>query len=323
MSKTSDKVVVPVFFASDDNYAPLLHVAIESIRAHATPQHEYRIYVLYDNLNEDNRKLLEVFNKDNMTIECVNMKETVKELIEKLFTRDYYSHATYFRVFIPTMFPQYDKALYLDCDIALNADAAELFNIDIGDNYVGAVTCEVCNTTPPFDKYVEEYIGSKLPLYFNAGILSINLDMWRKVDMQKNFFDLMDQVTFAVIQDQDYLNVLCRGRTYFVPFTWNKWSNPANVLPVEQVKLVHYNLTYRPWKTDDVQYGEVFWKHAKNTVVYQKVLDMKAKHTQADAEKHQLMLTNLAASAVEHINRGDETFRMLLHSGKVKLWGAK
>jgi len=317
------KPVIPIFFATDNNYAPLLHVAVESIRAHASKEFEYRIHVLYDNLSEENRKLLDVFNRGNMQISCDNMKEVIAAKVSIMHTRDYYSHATYFRVFIAEMYPQYSKALYLDCDIALNADVAELYNIDIGDNYVGGVTCEVCATVQPFSTYVEEYIGSKLPLYFNAGILSINLDMWRKVDFEGAFFDLMSQIKFEVIQDQDYLNVLCRGRTYFVPKVWNKWSNPANEQPVGEVKLIHYNLTHRPWKTDDVQYGEVFWKHAKNTVVYQEILDMRAKHTAADTAKHEAMLKNLADLAVEYMNRGDNTFRMLLANGKVAIWRKK
>lgn len=320
---SKNKTIIPVFFACDDNYAPLLHVAIESIKAHASGNNEYRIYVLYDNLNEQNRKLLGVFNSDNMKIECVNMKEVIAAKLDLLFTRDYYSHATYFRVFIPALYPQYSKALYLDCDIALNADVAELYNFDIGDNYVGAVTCEACDTVPVYTSYVENYIGNKLPLYFNAGILLINLDMWRKVDIVNAFFDLMSQIKFEVIQDQDYLNVLCRGRVKFLPKVWNKWSRPDSLVPEADVKLVHYNLTYRPWKYDNIKYGDIFWKHAKNTVMHQKILEMKANFTKEDAANDEKWSKNLQRIAREHAEKTDDSFRILLANDKVVLWKKK
>lgn len=319
-----NKSIIPIFFATDDNYAPLLHVAIESIRAHASKEFEYHIHILYDNLNEENQKLLaDAFNRGNIKIICDNMKEAIAAKISMLHTRDYYSHATYFRVFIPTIYPQYSKALYLDCDITLNADVAELYNIDIGDNYVGGVTCEACDTTPVYSSYVENYIGNKLPLYFNAGVLSMNLDMWRKVDIEGALFDLMSQIRFEVIQDQDYLNVLCRGRAMFLPKAWNKWSRPDSQMPASEVKLVHYNLAYRPWKYDNIKYGEIFWKHAKNTIMYDKLLDMKKNFTKADAAKDEKWSQNLQKMAREHAERGDNTFRMLLANGKIVLWRKK
>ena len=34
------------------------------------------------------------------------------------------------------MFPQFDKAIYLDSDIVLNADIAKMFKVDIGNGHV-------------------------------------------------------------------------------------------------------------------------------------------------------------------------------------------
>ena len=38
------------------------------------------------------------------------------------------------------MFPQYDKAIYRDSDTVVLGDIAELYDVDLKDNYVGAVT---------------------------------------------------------------------------------------------------------------------------------------------------------------------------------------
>ena len=55
-----------------------------------------------------------------------NQKHTIDIVLDRLVLRDYYSSATYFRFFISELFPEYDKALYLDCDIVLTADVADL-----------------------------------------------------------------------------------------------------------------------------------------------------------------------------------------------------
>jgi 3-dehydroquinate synthase len=77
--------------------------------------------------------------KENVKIRFVNVEEKLKKICRKLHMRDYYTKATYYRFFIPELFPKYNKGLYLDCDIVLTADAAELYHTELGDNYIAAI----------------------------------------------------------------------------------------------------------------------------------------------------------------------------------------
>ena len=62
-----------------------------------------------------------------MDIEFVDLNYYIQKVKDKLYTRDYYSKTTYFRLFLPNLYPQYDKVLYLDSDIGILDDFATLY----------------------------------------------------------------------------------------------------------------------------------------------------------------------------------------------------
>ena len=123
--------VIPIFFAVDDGYIPFLAVALESMIEHASKNFYYSIKILYTNITEENKQKINKYNGANINIEFVDLNYYIEKIKEKLYTRDYFSMTTYFRLFISNLYPQYNKAIYLDCDIVLLNDIAELYNIDI------------------------------------------------------------------------------------------------------------------------------------------------------------------------------------------------
>lgn len=316
--KNLKRETIPIFFAIDDNYAPFLFVAIQSIVEQASKDYDYIIHILCENLNESNQTNFKKYANDNIKVIITDMTKHIDNYTGKLHTRDYYSKTTYFRIFIPNMFPEYNKAIYLDSDIVLNADISEFYNFDIGDNYVGAVTCEAVNSFQVYTDYAEKFLGFKLPWYFNAGVLLMNLEMMRKINLENRFFDLLSKVKFTVIQDQDYLNVLCRNRVTFLPRTWNKIPLVVDGIDESNVKLIHYNLAFRPWRYDGILFGDFFWKYAKKTVVYDVLLKMKNDFSQKDAAYDDEWNKNLQLSAREHAER-ENTFHKDVLSGKIIL----
>lgn len=261
-----DRIVVPIFFAVDDGYIPFLAVTIQSIIENSSDDYLYEIKVLHTNVSNEYIKRIKKLEKENLKVEFVNVNYYIDAIKEKLYTRDYYSKTTYFRLFIPTLYPQYDKALYLDADIVLNADAAELYNIDIKDNLVGAAPDEVVGFTPIFREYVEKVVGvSTYKHYFNAGVLIMNLKALREFNFEEKFIYLLEKITFTVAQDQDYLNRICKGRVHFLSVVWDKMPVGRRNIAHQDIKLVHYNFAHKPWHYESVLYEEYFWKYAEHT----------------------------------------------------------
>jgi len=127
---------IPIFFTVDDKYAPFLGVAMQSLVDNASDENMYIINIMTTAMNEENRAKINKYERENVKILYHDVTDLANNIKDKLYTRDYYSISTYFRLFIPNMFKQYDKALYLDSDIVILDDIANLYNIDIGNDGV-------------------------------------------------------------------------------------------------------------------------------------------------------------------------------------------
>ena len=175
---TTTKKDVNLFFTCDENYIPFLSVTLESIRANASKNFNYVIKILHTNTIKfvTQELMLKEYYHDNFELEFVDITNQVKPIFSSLHTRDYYSKSTYYRLFIPTLYPELDKALYLDSDIVVLGDISELYNVDLGENLLGAVHDQAVQNTPEFQEYVLNRIGVKNQEdYFNAGVLLMNL----------------------------------------------------------------------------------------------------------------------------------------------------
>lgn len=274
---------IPVFFAVDDGYCPFLAVAIQSLIDNSSDEYTYLIKILNTDISDENKKKISRYERENVDIEFVDLNYYIKKVKDKLYTRDYYSKTTYFRLFLPNLYPQYDKVLYLDSDIVILDDIAGLYDTDMGDNLVAAAPDDVIQFNEVFQVYVEKVVGvADYRRYFNAGILLMNLDEMRKFRFQEKFIYSLDRITFAVAQDQDYLNRLCKGRVKLIDRAWNRMPIADPKIKTENVKLVHYNLAFKPWHFEDILYKEFFWMYAQETEYFDAIQSIRENYTEED-----------------------------------------
>lgn len=280
MNKTIGKEI-PIFFAVDDGYCPFLAVAIQSMIDNSSEENVYCIKVLNTDISAENKRKIAKYERENVSIEFVDLNYYMQKVKDKLYTRDYYSKTTYFRLFIPNLYPQYDKVLYLDSDIVILDDIAKLYNTDIGDNLVAAAPDDVIQFNKVFQTYAEKVVGvADYRRYFNAGILLMNLHEMRKFKFQEKFVYSLERIRFAVAQDQDYLNRLCKGRVKLLDRVWNRMPIEDPKIKPEDVKLVHYNLAFKPWHFEDILYKEFFWLYAQETEYFEVIQDIRENYTE-------------------------------------------
>jgi len=297
---------IPIFFSTDDNYLPFLDVAVKSLIINASKEYKYRIIVLNTGLKEDGVKKVMQNEKEGFKIDFVDIRGEVENIKSRFKNVYHFSVVTYYRLFIASLFPEYDKVVYLDCDLVLLGDVSELYNTELGDNIIAAGPEQFVQNTKEFRLYAETALGVDPDGYVNAGVLVMNLRQFRKCRIEEKFVKLITEYDFDLLDpDQAYLNYLCLGKIHILPNGWNKEPMPLSCEGKKNI--VHYALYKKPWQYDDVIDGDSFWKYAKLSPFYDEI----CKRRQNFGEEEKREKERTAHSILEHalkIVGSDDTF---------------
>lgn len=315
---------IPVFFSIDDGYAPFLAVAIDSLIKNSSSDRNYRLIVLYQDVSDENiRKIGSLADgHDNVNIDFVMMESGMEKITDRMSNRlrcDYFTLTIYFRLFIPAMFPQYDKGIYIDSDVVISGDIAELYDIELGDNYIGACNDLSVADVPELVRYMENAVGVKKEEYINSGVLLMNLSALREAKLDEHFISLLSEYHFdCVAPDQDYLNALCNGRIYYLDERFDAMPND-NKPPLENAVIIHYNLFSKPWCYDGIQYGDIFWRYAAESGYIDEIRRYKDGYSEEQKRSDADCLKLLVARGGS-IENDDVTFKKIYESGvKIRL----
>lgn len=314
------KKIVPVFFSVDENYAPYLSTALASLIEHTSENYQYNLHVVHHNLTRRSLRKIQKLDlgRENVNIIMTEMQETLSGISDRKSTQlkaDYFTPTIYYRIFLPEMFPQYDKGVYLDSDIIVNDDIAKLFETDLNGNLVAATVDMSTQGDELLCKYFDEVVGVKHDKYFNSGVLVIDFEKFRKEEFCEHFLYLLNKYDFdTVAPDQDYLNAMCAGRVKYLDAAWNAMPTPDHH-PMKSPKIVHYNLFFKPWHYDGTDYEELFWEYAKHSAFFKAIEKEKRsfskKNVKGDEERFEQMLTR-----VNEILKAEVTFKKIFESGK-------
>lgn len=287
---------VTVVFAANDTYSPYLATVIESIIENASNDRNYNLVVLHSSISLTNQKLVSTLceNIKNINIRFI-------DLTEEVFNKEFYvggkeglTAETYYRLYIPQVLPHCKKAIYLDCDMVVLTDIAELYDTDLS----GMLFASSPDYGSIGKYYMPEnsqklYWDTVLRLaepeeYFCAGMLVINIEELQKIG-SKAMIEMAQEKEWQK-HDQDVLNVLGIGRTKRLPMAWDvlKGFDELQYLPenlLQEVreaekapKIVHFSSSYKPWNTPFIERFELFWKYAVNTPYFSAMIQDLASH---------------------------------------------
>ena len=301
---------IPIFFSTDNNYIPFLDVAIKSLIANASKDYQYKIIILNSGLEQKNMELVEQNENENFTIEFADVTEAVKDLKDKLPNQYHFGLATWYRLFIQSMFPHYDKILYLDCDIVVLGDISKLYFTDLEGNTIGGVIENWILHSPIFSLYTKEAVGIESKNYINAGIMIIDLAKFRKQKIEEQFTELINTYNFNVIDpDQAYINYLCRGKIKYLSFSWNR--TPLEYVECENPNIVHYALGTKPWQNPNMFLGSYFWNYAKYSPFYEDITKVTESFDELERLKKERAGIDIQIQAIEFAN-SENTFKKKL-----------
>lgn len=309
---------IPVFFALDDNYAPYFAVAVKSLLLNASKDYFYSVHVLNDGLKEETKKRLSAYKTENSEVIFDDVSCYVEKIKPRLneALRDYYTASIFYRLFIAALYPDYDKAIYLDSDVTVIGDVSVLYQTDLGDNVLGAVPDDVIAGNDVFRNYARFAVGVEYEKYFNSGVLVMNLDAYRRERIKEKFIFYLLKYNFeSAAPDQDYLNVLCKDKVTYLERGWDRMSTDEDY--DGEIYLVHYNNFRKPWYYDGVPYEKYFWRYAEQTDYYDEIKRVKENFTTKDEENHFEGLSGLVAQA-DKIAKQEVNFRTVFEKQKLQ-----
>ena len=296
MTKNNKVIVV---FSANNSYVPYLGVCIHSLIKTSNIQYIYEINILHSDLSEINQKRLLSLQTKHISINIINIQPYVSNF--KFYVHQYFTQETYYRLFIPQIFPEYDKVLYLDSDIIITHDVAELFATDLRENLIGATwnistivqaqTNQHIKNTPWRD-YLKNILQLENPTdYFQAGVCLLNCKQMRLENtLQKLLIRAMSYNHPLV--DQDILNFVCQKRITFLEQIWNFHNNfcesshnmhllelvpPKQKLSYLKAKktipyIIHYAGFIKPWNNPSLEYADIWWSYARTSIFYEMIL---------------------------------------------------
>ena len=153
---------VMIVFAINDQYIPPFGVALHSLIRHSDRNRSYKIFVLNEGIGSGHWKKVKSMEQPHVTVESVNVSEWMRE--HQIPTVNHLSKETTYRLLIPKLFPQYEKVLYLDSDLLIRRDVAELFDMDLEGAIFGASFARLFRWSYV---YITEELSLKAEKYFN------------------------------------------------------------------------------------------------------------------------------------------------------------
>lgn len=294
---TQYRPVIPVVFAADDSYVPMLATTICSLLENSSKKDYYDIVILERNISASHKKVLSDFIEkyENASLRFV-WAEPYIHSYNLSTNNEHISIETYYRFLIQDILPFYDKVIYLDSDLIIHNDISNLYKIDLCDNLVGAVrdVDYLGNLNMKNGErytYTENVLKLSNPYsYFQAGVLLLNTKAMRSFYPITRWLEIASDPIY-IYNDQDVLNAHCQNRVTYLDYNWNVMHDcghrvqnvfsfaPSNVYDAylssrQNPYIVHYAGYEKPWKNSSCDFAELYWFYARKTPFYEALFSM-------------------------------------------------
>jgi lipopolysaccharide biosynthesis glycosyltransferase len=235
------------FQDKDGKYAEHAGVVLASIFHHtSSPIH---IHILHDvSLSETNkRRLSALTTKHNHTLSfySITMPDDLTQVLANVNSINVWTQACMYRLLLPALIPV-DKIIYLDCDVLVNMDITELWQVELNDKYLAAIWDQGIREVA----HIVSAKGLNPDLYFNSGVILFSL---HNIRQNTNWYEEM--LTFlrsfpdVTMPDQDVLNAVFGGNYLPLDIRFNSFN--TNIPDHDFTnKIIHFAGDDKCWNKD-------------------------------------------------------------------------
>lgn len=218
---------------ADASYALPLAVTLHSALRHLSRDRAVAVIIADGGLGAPNRDRIAA------RLERAHPRATVRFVTPSMARLDglnsgIYSPSSYLRLLIPDFVgADQQRVLYLDSDILVTDDLAPLWDFDMAGLPLWAV--QNFSDGSHWDQLRQTRAELNLPadsLYFNSGVLLINLPVWRAGALSDRAFAFLDRHSQTLsFPDQDALNIVAAGRWGRLDPRWNIQTSNLGIVP--------------------------------------------------------------------------------------------
>ncbi|CAO2816352.1 unnamed protein product [Amaranthus hypochondriacus] len=243
----------------------------------------------FDWLTRENIPVLEAIESHNGIrnyyhgnhVAGANLTETTpRTFASKLQARSpkYISLLNHIRIYLPELFPNLDKVVFLDDDVVIQRDLAPLWDIDLEGKVNGAV--ETCRGE---DGWV---MSKRLRNYFNFshpriaqnlnpdecawayGMNIFDLRAWTKANIRDTYHSWLKEnlnanLTMWKLGTLPPALIAFKGHVHPIDPSWHMlglgYQNKTNLESVKKAAVIHYNGQSKPWLPIGFDHLRPFW----------------------------------------------------------------
>ena len=283
-----NRETINILCATDNNYAPYCGIMLTSL-FDSNRDCRFNVYVFIDDdLSGINKKKYNKLGQKYGNI--INLMKIDNSMIEGFpITPSHITRPTYYRLLAAELLPNdIHRVIYLDSDLVVVGDIKPLWNVDIE----GKALAGIRGCSDFVQHHCERLNYPRLFDYFNAGVLIINLDYWRMMQLNEKLIAyVLGSSSSLLLMDQDVLNGVLYDKKLLLPsrynfqvllFTTQFWNHYTSELQqyyldeVQHVCIVHYAGGEKPWSIR--QYGGPFfsvWNKYRRISMWRKCCEIK------------------------------------------------
>lgn len=265
MQNKNDAMNVVISIKDDSgNYSKYAGVVISSIFNHLGDSDEVKIHIFNDgNLPQEainNFIQLGMMNKQEIKFYSIELAEDIRNL--PMIKKGFLSEASLYRLLIAEKLDKrINKALYLDCDIIVNGNIRDIFNVNLKYSIAAVKDCGIQKNYFLLKKNMAQFNPDS---YFNAGVILFNLERIRREH------NLLEECLFYLrkydrdpFTDQSALNYVFENDCMFLPIEFN--MPPCRDSIVDEAVIWHFSGANKPWKTRFSAVDSLWWEEIRKT----------------------------------------------------------
>ena len=242
-----------IAMSGTDNYLVHLGVTMTSMLMH-NPGEKFHFHVFINGISDEDLGKMKMLSEEFQT--CISLYFVNDDVFRDMLHRDGIAAHFYRFMIQPVLAGKAERVLCTDGDILCQRPLRPLITADLSGNTAAAVR----DTSKEYEEMRRKRVGTSL--YFNAGVLLIDIQEWNRQELSEKAADMAEQRHRSgrplASHDQDILNVLLDRQVKMMDPKYNDicnldrktlWKKQFDLTYNPEAVLVHYAGIVKPWKS--------------------------------------------------------------------------